>query len=162
MTAMAEVTQYCEAWSDAYARGDIDAIANSYTDGTVYLTPGMPTIRGGSELASLFRDRSDRVSFEPGDVFLESGELIVDVGQYVVADQDGEEQRRGRYVAVYQRQPDGTVKIVVDGSRSWWTCRYRIDRARGSSQIRLATGRKRFRAAGKSELWLTHRRGGMK
>ena len=114
MTARADVKQYCEAWSEAYGRGDIDAIANSYTNDTVYLTPGMPTIRGGSDLANLFRDRSDRVSFEPGEVFLESGELIVDVGQYVVADQHGPEQRRGRYVAVYQRQPDGTIKIVVD------------------------------------------------
>jgi ketosteroid isomerase-like protein len=111
---MRDIRQYCEAWSEAYARGDVEAIANSYSDETVYLTPGRPTIHGASALAELFRDRSDRVRFEPGEVLLESGELIVDVGHYFVADQDGEEERCGRYVAVYQRQRDGTLKIVVD------------------------------------------------
>lgn len=114
MSAMRDIKQYCEAWSDAYARGDVEAIANSYSDETVYLTPGKPTIHGGSELAELFRGRSDRVRFEPGEVLLEGGELIVDVGQYFVSNQDGAEERRGRYVAVYQRQLDGTLKIVVD------------------------------------------------
>ena len=43
---------------------------------------------------------------------IEEGALVVDVGRYETPND------RGKYVVVYRRQPDGSLKLVVDSATS--------------------------------------------
>jgi hypothetical protein len=49
--------------------------------------------------------------FETGDV-IANGSLVVDVGRIISP------TGRSKYVVVYQRQPDGSLKIAVDAGSS--------------------------------------------
>ncbi len=49
--------------------------------------------------------------FETGEV-IEGGALVVDIGAIVGP------SSRSKYVVVYQRQPDGSLRIAVDATTS--------------------------------------------
>lgn len=63
-----------------------------------------------------FEDGPIAITFDSVDVF-EGGDLVVDLGRYATPNE------QGKYVVVFQRQHDGTLKILVeaditDGLRS--------------------------------------------
>jgi uncharacterized protein (TIGR02246 family) len=101
--------------AQALAEQDATRFASYYTDDARLLSNGQPIIRGRAEIETEVRDwvahGSLSLRFETGDVIAD-GSLVVDVGRIISP------TGRSKYVVVYQRQPDGSLKIAVDAASS--------------------------------------------
>ena len=115
MSTREELAVLNDRFGRAFADQDLDRVAAFYANEARLLLPGMPLVRGRSAIAALFRDDLEAgpvsIQFESGDI-LEGGRLVVDVGRYVTP------KGTGNYVVVYERQPDGTLKLAVDAASS--------------------------------------------
>ena len=115
MTTRDEIAAFNARFAKALTDQDVDRLVGLYTDGARLLFHGMSMVQGRSEIEAMFRkdleERPISIRFESDEVF-EGGALVVDVGRYVTPDD------RGKYVVVYQRQPDGTLKLAVDSATS--------------------------------------------
>jgi len=113
-----ELAAFNRSYSEAHASQDFDRIASLYSDEAVFVSSGRPLIRGRSAIASMLLEPPESemvpIVFEAGDVW-ESGDLVIDVGTYVVS---GQQEHRGKYVVVYQRQADGSLRLLVDAPTS--------------------------------------------
>lgn len=113
MTTRDELAAMNERFSRALAEQDVDTVAGFYTDDAVALFAGSPMIRGRAAIEASFRaglrDGPTTTRFEASDV-LESGSLVVEVGRYTTP------TGVGKYVVVYERQPDGSLKMAVDAA----------------------------------------------
>jgi ketosteroid isomerase-like protein len=106
-----ELKSINRGFAAAMAARDVDALVAYYTDDARILYPGGPAIRGRAAIEASFREdmqgESHEMRYESGDI-LESGSLVVDIGAFFTP------RGEGKYVVVYQRQPDGMLKIAVD------------------------------------------------
>jgi len=113
MSLQDELEAINEGFSKAMAEQDVERVVAYYTDDARLLFPEEPMIRGREAItasfADLLRDAPAIVRFETLDV-LEGGDLVVDVGRMIMP------QGEGKYVVVYQRQVDGSLKLAVDAS----------------------------------------------
>jgi ketosteroid isomerase-like protein len=113
MTTRDELRAFNDRFSKAASESDLKTIVDSYDDEAAFVMAGIPTFKGRDGMTALFTEFLSsgpvRMRFESGDVW-ESGDLVVDVGTYVVG--DGEDH--GRFVTVYRRQPDGSLALLVD------------------------------------------------
>jgi ketosteroid isomerase-like protein len=118
MTTRDEVAAVNKSFAAAAAAGDMDRLAAYYTDDAQLLLPNMPTVRGRSEIAALFRGSGPfNIRFESGAI-LEDGGLVVDVGRYFNLDgPDGAVTGHCKYVVVYRRE-NGRLKIAIDAASS--------------------------------------------
>jgi ketosteroid isomerase-like protein len=111
MSTRDELRAINEGFADALAKQDVDRVVSYYTDDARMLFEGEPIIRGKAAIDAMWRETLAKapgtMRFESGDIF-DEGSLVVDVGRY--------KSRRGegKYVVVYQRQSDGSLKIAVD------------------------------------------------
>ena len=68
-------------------------------------------IRGRESIAKLFgawlAEGPHQMSFESGDVW-EAGNIVVDVGTF------SSPRGAGKYVVLYERQDDGSLRLAVD------------------------------------------------
>lgn len=115
MTVKGDLAALNQAFSEALADQDAAGVTGYYTDDARLLFSGVPIIRGRDEILAAFeedlKDGPSKIRFESGEI-LEGGALVVDVGSYITP------TGRGKYVVVYQRQADGTLKIAVDAANS--------------------------------------------
>jgi uncharacterized protein (TIGR02246 family) len=99
----------------ALAEQDATRFASYYADDARMLFHGQPIIRGRAGIEAEVRGwvtkRPVTLRFETGDVIAD-GSLVVDVGRIISP------TGRSKYVVVYQRQPDGSLKIAVDAGSS--------------------------------------------
>jgi len=91
-----ELTAFNRTFSEAHAAQDFERIASLYSDDAVFVSSGQPLIRGRHAIASMLLEPPESemvpITFETGDVW-ESGNLVVDVGSYVVS---GNREKRGK------------------------------------------------------------------
>lgn len=113
MNASEQVQRYFTAWADAHARKDFEAVADAFTDQTLYVRPGDTTLKGSAELVEAFAGDTQTYRFEPGDQLLEGGDLVVSVGKWFEIDEAGSESSPKRYVAIFRRDAEGVLRIVV-------------------------------------------------
>jgi len=115
MALKEELIEFAEKFGAAASTGDGETLTDLYTDDAVFMTHGLPVAAGREELHAMFSDdpAPGSMSIEPGELILDGGDLIVDVGSFVTANHDGTNVRPGKYVAVYRRQSDGDLKLVV-------------------------------------------------
>src|SRR3954451_20950219 len=111
MATRDELAEINQRFSEALADQDADAVVNLYTEDARLLFTGMPMIRGRLAIAKVvgawLAERPHRMTFQTGDVW-EAGDIVVDVGTY-------ESPRgTGKYVVLYERQADGSLKLAVD------------------------------------------------
>ena len=115
MTIRDELDAINAGMARALAEQDAERFASYYTDDARLLSHGQPIIRGrgeiDAEVRDLVADWPVTLRFETGDVIAD-GSLVVDVGRIVSP------TGRSKYVVVYQRQPDGSLKIAVDAGTS--------------------------------------------
>ncbi len=104
----------------AFNNHDAAGLAAFYTADARMLPPDAPMIVGRSGIEAMAQDMFDMgcqsLDLETVDV-IESGDLQVEVGRYTMVIQPpGADpiQDVGKYVAVHQRQSDGTLKLAVD------------------------------------------------
>src|SRR5579864_5977551 len=110
------VTDFVKAFNNHDAAG----LGEFYTEDARMLPPDAPLIVGRAGIEAMVKEMfaagCQSLDLEPIDVH-ESCDMAVDVGRYTLTIQPpGAElvQEVGKYVAVYRRQPDGGMKLIVD------------------------------------------------
>jgi ketosteroid isomerase-like protein len=102
-------------FGEAFATQDAVRLAAFYADDARLLFHGRPIIRGRAAIDAEFRDA---VSGGPatlrfvGDEVIADGSLVVDIGRILSP------TGQSKYVCVYQRQPDGSLRMLVDAASS--------------------------------------------
>ena len=104
------------------ARGDSKALhqpswrlAAFYADDARVLFHGRPIIRGRAAIDAEFRDavRGGPATLRfVSDEVIADGSLVVDIGRIVGP------TGQSKYVCIYQRQPDGSLRMLVDAANS--------------------------------------------
>jgi uncharacterized protein (TIGR02246 family) len=108
------------AFSAAFARGDIAAMAAAYTEDAIAFPPDAEMARGRAAIHALWQGLRDAggksIVLTTVDV-QSSGDLVAEVGTAVTTIQPpgGAEQPRSiKYVVVWKRQADGSWKLFRD------------------------------------------------
>ena len=104
-----------DGFGEAFATQDAERLAGFYAADARLLFHGQPIVQGRAAV-----DAALRAMVEGGpaslrfvtDEVIEDGSLVVDIGRIV--GQHGQ----SKYVVVYQRQPDGNLRIIVDAASS--------------------------------------------
>lgn len=111
MTIRDELDAINAAFGEAFATQDAERLAAFYSDDARLLFNGRPVIRGRAAVDAALRDMvaggPASVRFVTDEV-IEDGSLVVDIGRIVG------ETGQSRYVVVYRRQADGSLRIAVD------------------------------------------------
>ncbi len=110
MSVKDELESFYEEFALALETRDLDRFTQLYTDDAVFLRNGAVPVIGNEQIGQLFQGppSTKKTTFEVGEV-LEDRDLIVDSGMILL---DGE--RISRFVGVYRRQADGSLKMAVD------------------------------------------------
>jgi ketosteroid isomerase-like protein len=105
-----ELKTFYEEFALALETRDLHQLSQLYTDDAVFITNGAAPVIGNEQIGHLFQGppTTKRTTFEVGEV-LEDGDLIVDVGTILL---DG--GRVSRFVGVYRRQANGSLKMAID------------------------------------------------
>lgn len=110
-----EVDAINAGFGEAFATQDAERLAAFYADDARLLFHGQPIIRGREAVDAAMRamvaSGPAKVQFISDEV-IEDGSLVVDVGRIVSAGD------QSKYVVVYRRQADGTLRIIVDAASS--------------------------------------------
>jgi len=115
MTIRDELDAINTGFGEAFATQDAERLSAFYADDARLLFDGQPIIRGRDAIDAVLRDM---VSGGPGtqrfetDEVIVDGSLVIDIGRITSA------SAQYKYVVVYQRQPDGSLRIVVDAASS--------------------------------------------
>lgn len=119
-----EVERVVAEFSKLFAGRDVDALVAMYDEEAKMLAPGAPLIEGRAgvreALEGLFAEGAQTLEFETSDVY-ESDALVVEIGlSTLVIQPEGADAVRdvSKYVVVYRRQADGTLKLLVDAFSS--------------------------------------------
>ena len=113
MTIRDELDAINRGFGEAFATQDAARLAAFYADDARLLFHGRPIIRGRAAIDAEFRDA---VSGGPAtlrfvsDEVIADGSLVVDVGRIVGP------TGQSKYVCIYQRQPDGSLRMLVDAA----------------------------------------------
>jgi uncharacterized protein (TIGR02246 family) len=110
---------------DAFKRGDPTAIAANFTDDAVIMHSNEPMWRGRAAFTKGIAGFLSQMSVKDFVVKVEDvmvgGDLAVETGTYEMTAQlkSGQEMKdKGKYVAAWKRQPDGSWKMVRDISNT--------------------------------------------
>ncbi len=102
-------------FGEAFATQDAERLAAFYADDARLLFHGQPIIRGRAAVEATLRDM---VAGGPAtlrfvtDEVIADGSLIVDIGRMISP------TGQSKYVVVYQRQADGSLRVAVDAANS--------------------------------------------
>lgn len=113
MSTREEIDAFNEEFAEALARQDAVHLASLYAIDARLHFPGRPMIQGRAAIAAMWAEAVEAqpvsTQFQSGDI-LEGGRLVVDIGRYVTP------TGSGKYVVVYERGPDGKLKLAVDAA----------------------------------------------
>jgi ketosteroid isomerase-like protein len=125
MTTRDDVRNLKARFARAVAEKDVKALVDCYETDGIVLAPDTPMVRGSSALGGLFqKDIIDAgvqaIEFDTTDL-VEDGSLVIEAGRNLVHVElpDGRSiANPGKYLVVYRRQADGTLKLVFDSFSS--------------------------------------------
>ena len=123
--SQAQVRTEVEQMSATFSRNanakDADALVRDfYVNDAVLLPPGSPAINGAGAIRGFWKGLIDAGA---ADVALKtvsvdsSGDLAYEIGEYGFTMPDGtggKAQMSGKYLVVFKRQPNGTLRAVAD------------------------------------------------
>ena len=120
--AEAAVSVVVKAWNAAAEARDAESFASFYTDDGMVLLEQMPLVQGTDSIrptiAAMMQDPAFAMSFESDNVVgARSGELVYETGVYSMTftgPEGGMVSQEGNYVAVWEKQEDGSWKCSVD------------------------------------------------
>jgi uncharacterized protein (TIGR02246 family) len=120
--AEAAVFATVKAFNAAAESKDAEAFASFYTDDAMVLLEQLPLVQGVDSIqptiAAMMQDPTFELSFEPDNIVgARSGELVYETGTYSMTftgAEGGMVAQDGNYVAVWQKQEDGSWKCSVD------------------------------------------------
>jgi uncharacterized protein (TIGR02246 family) len=115
-----EVQSLVEAWEQAANAKDAGAVAALYTENATLLAPGQPALKGRQNIQAFWQGFFDAGA---SDVKLHSvevvgsGSLVYEIGEYramMPQPTGGVALGTGKYLVVYERQPEGKLKMAAD------------------------------------------------
>ena len=104
-----------EAFGAAFATQDAERLSAFYADDARLLFTGQPTVRGRDAVDATLRDM---VASGPAslrfvtDEVVADGSLVIDIGRIVGS------RGESKYVVVYRREADGSLRIILDAASS--------------------------------------------
>jgi len=116
----AAIEKTIAAWEKAFNAKDAAAVSKLYTEDAILLPPGSPAVNGRANIQSFFQSF---ISAGGSDAKLRvvkvesSGEIAYEIGAFEATlplPQGGTARGSGKYVVIWRRQPDGSVKLAVD------------------------------------------------
>ena len=121
----AEIEAANARFVDAMNRGDTVAMYADYAGDAVLMMTGSPALRGRVAITQTLNQMMTQATlkdarFHIDDVLL-GGDLAVETGRYewtVVPKEGKPVPDKGKYVVVWQRQDDGSLKIIRDIANS--------------------------------------------
>ena len=125
MTTRDDVGNVLARFVKAVAEKDVKALVDCYEADGIVLAPNIPMVRGSSALGDLFqKDIIDAgvkaIEFDTTDL-VEDGSLVIEAGRNLVhvgLPDGGSIADPGKYLVVYRRQADGSLKILFDAFSS--------------------------------------------
>jgi len=112
MEAQEAVKEINARFSEAFNRGNATAIASFYAQDAAVLAPNQPTIRGRKAVEESFeeaiREFGGKMRIEPVEIRA-AGDLAYQWANYSTT--GGKRSVVGKFVEIYDRQPDGSWKI---------------------------------------------------
>ena len=118
--AIAEIGRVAADFSQRYMRGDAQGMADLYTEGGVIFPSGRPMIRGRAAIAAYWTLAPNVKVLEhktTADSVIVVGNTAYDYGTFrAVNSRDGQAAPAGygKYVIVWQRQPNGRWLMHLD------------------------------------------------
>lgn len=122
--ASAALLETDRRFATAARDGDMQKVFNFWTDDAVNFMQGAPPARGKEAIHELVKKNRSRPGFsihwEPTEaVVAQSGELGYTMGMFEMSFQDKQgntHPRRGSYVCIWRKQPNGDWKCAVECS----------------------------------------------
>ena len=116
MTIRQEIQALNEGFARDLADQDVEGLIARYTDDAQFLFPGQPILHGPGVVESMMRSfvagGPVSLQFETHEVIAD-GSLVIETGVMV-----GSDGPRNKYVVVYRRQADGSLRMAVDSVNS--------------------------------------------
>ena len=116
MTIREELDELNEGFARDLAKQDVEGLIARYTDDAQFLLPGQPILRGREAVESTMRAWVEggpvSLRFETRDIIAD-GSLVIDIGEII-----GSTGPRSKYVVVYRRLNNGSLRIAVDAASS--------------------------------------------
>ncbi len=114
------------AWSRAFEMRDLEAIVSYYADDVIVLPPNMPAVVGKQAARELNRSQLAMPGlsgkWQPEQVEVaRSGDIGYSWGKYVLTTtgpSGSPANDRGKYVAIWRKQADGSWKVAVEALNS--------------------------------------------
>jgi uncharacterized protein (TIGR02246 family) len=115
-----EIEQIIEQFVKAANAKDVNTMASLYAEDATLLPPGQPAIKGRNNIRDYWQGFLAAGASDPvlKIVSVEtSGDLAYEIGQWTAnmpAPDGGSARAAGKYLVVYRRQQDGSLKMVAD------------------------------------------------
>ena len=116
----AQVAEWNANLSKAVANQDAEAAVKDYAPTARLLAANAPMAEGPAAIKEVFQafidSGANSLELESIEI-IEAGDLVIDVGRYVLGIQPAGAdaiEDRGKYVDVFRRQSDGSLKIIID------------------------------------------------
>lgn len=110
-----------EAWSNAALSKDVDKTVSFYSDDAIVMAPNSPQLTGKEPIRAMWRSMIEpagaSISWKGTKIEVaKSGELGYVIGTYDMTDTSTGKpvKDRGKYLAVFRKQPDGSWKCAID------------------------------------------------
>jgi len=116
----AAIEKAIAAWEKAFNAKDAAAIANLYTDDASLLPPGSPLIKGRKNIQDFWQSFINAGGSDGKLHVVEveaSGSTAYEIGRFnamLPTGQGGTARAEGKYVVIWKRQSDGSIKLAVD------------------------------------------------
>jgi ketosteroid isomerase-like protein len=111
------IAERYKAFSEAFYRGDADALSQMYTEDAEWLIPEAPIVRGRNAIAqawkSIIGSGGNTVRVDIGDV-QEFGTWAYEVGAFTANAPDGNVLNAGKYIVIWKQQSTGEWKTHRD------------------------------------------------
>jgi uncharacterized protein (TIGR02246 family) len=109
-------------WVDAANAKDVEGMVSGYTDDASLLPPNAPIATGKEAIRKVWSELAERPGLSESTQVTKvevsrMGDLAYSFGTYESTSNNPEGNpvtERGKWVAVYKKQPDGTWKAVLD------------------------------------------------
>jgi ketosteroid isomerase-like protein len=110
-------------WDQVLGTKDVDKITSYYAEDASILYPSLPVVTGKANIASVYKpvlaDKNSTLSFVTDKVVVsKSGDMAYTQGSNAETFTDPKTKKvfsqKGKYVAVYIKQADGSWKDVID------------------------------------------------
>lgn len=111
-----------DEWSKIVGSRDVEKMTSYYADDAIVMLPNIPTLTGKDAIRNLWKSMLESPTFSGGwkatkVEVAQSGDLAYISGDYEFTEQDDGGKPitdKGKYVAVWRKQADGTWRCVAD------------------------------------------------